>query len=221
MERSIRVKGKGKISVKPDTIRLNIEAEGLFPEYGETVKKSAEETEKVRVTIEKAGLNPKELKTVHFGIDSEYESYRDERDNWKRRFMGYKYRHAMNIKFPNDNDILGKVLYQLSKCDVAVEFSINHTVKDTETVKNQLLSKAVEDSKAKAEVLAKAAEVMLGEIQSIDYSWGEIEIYSEPMDKMALGCADMVMEASASYDVNIEADDIDVQDTVTIVWSIQ
>lgn len=33
MDRIIKVTGKGKISVKPDTIRLNIEAEGLYKEY--------------------------------------------------------------------------------------------------------------------------------------------------------------------------------------------
>lgn len=41
MKRTIRVTGKGKILVKPDTIRLNIEAEGTYKEYILSVKKSA------------------------------------------------------------------------------------------------------------------------------------------------------------------------------------
>ena len=31
----------------------------------------------------------------------------------------------------------------------------------------------------------------------------------------------MVCKAASSYDIDIEADDIDVQDTVTITWTIE
>lgn len=49
-------------------------------------------------------------------------------------------------------------------------------------------------------------------------NWGEIEIYSEPIDKMMLI---ETMEVGEAYNLDIEADDIDVQDTVTIVWEIK
>ena len=78
-----------------------------------------------------------------------------------------------------------------------------------------MLEKAVEDSTTKAKVLAKASGVKLKEILNIDYSWGEIDIYSSPMDDW------MVCEAASTYDIDIEADDIDVQDTVTITWTIE
>lgn len=216
MERTIRVTGKGKISVSPDMIRLNINAEGVFKEYAETISKSSEETSLIREAISKAGLDPKDLKTSHFGVDTEYENYRDKRDNWKRKFVGYKYQHRLNIKFANDNEILGRVLYQLANCPVNVEFSIEHTVKDTEAVKNELLGKAVEDSKAKAEVLSKAAGVKLDDIVNIDYSWGELEIYSRPMQYGGAVLADCL----DACEIDIEAEDIDVQDTVTVVWRI-
>ena len=215
MERTIRVTGKGKISVKPDTIRLNIEAEGTYKEYILSVKKSTEHTNLLRETISKAGLDPQNLKTVHFGIDTDYESYHDKNGDYHRRFIGYKYTHNLYIQFPNDNEQLGKVLYQLANNEVNVEFSIKYTVKDVDALKNEMLGKAVEDSKIKAEVLAKAAGVSLGEIKTIDYSWGEIEIYSKPMDGMRLA------EPIETYDIDIEADDIDVEDTVSIVWEIK
>lgn len=87
MDRIIKVTGKGKISVKPDTIRLNIEAEGLYKEYEKTVQKSTEATCILRETIEKAGLKAEDLKTVHFDIDSEYERYRDKNDDYRSRFV--------------------------------------------------------------------------------------------------------------------------------------
>lgn len=215
MERTIRVKGKGKISVKPDTIKITIKAEGLRWNYDETVERSTQDTRILRDALKNAGLDPKDLKTTYFSIDSKYESYRDKNDDYKEKFVGYEYEHRTYIKFENDNKILGKVLYELAHCDVKVKFNINYTVKDKEKVKNDLLEKAVEDSTTKAKVLAKASGVKLKEILNIDYSWGEIDIYSSPMDDW------MVCEAKSSYDIDIEADDIDVQDTVTITWTIE
>ena len=109
MDRIIRVTGKGRISVKPDTIQLNINTEGTCKEYGEAVSESAQQTGIIRNTIEKAGLDPKGLKTVHFGVDTEYESYQDKQGSWKQKFVGYKYRHSTYIRFDNDNAVLGKV----------------------------------------------------------------------------------------------------------------
>ena len=215
MERTIRVKGKGKISVKPDTIKITIKAEGLHWNYGETIEQSTQDTRILRDALKNAGLDPKDLKTTYFWIDSKYESYRDKNDDYKEKFVGYEYEHRTYIKFENDNKILGKVLYELAHCDVKVKFDINYTVKDKEKVKNDLLEKAVKDSTTKAKVLAKASGVKLKEILNIDYSWGEIDIYSSPMDDL------MVCKAASTYDIDIEADDIDVQDTVTITWTIE
>ena len=63
MERTIRVTGKGKISVKPDTIRLRLSVEGIYPEYDETLRKSAEVVELLKDLVEQLGYERKELKT--------------------------------------------------------------------------------------------------------------------------------------------------------------
>ncbi|WP_049691144.1 SIMPL domain-containing protein [Anaerococcus jeddahensis] len=217
MERKIRVTGKGKISIKPDLIRLNIKASDVLKKYEDCINKSSKSIKELRKIIENSGLNPKDLKTTEFSVDTEYKSYY-ENDIYKREFQGYKYIHNLYINFPNDNDLLGKVLYELSKNKTDYEFSINYTVKDTESAKNKLLAKAVDDSKTKAEILAKASGVLLGEIISIDYSWGEIEIYSNPIDDFAINGS---QSFESKIDIDIEADDIDLSDTVAIVWKIQ
>ena len=53
MERTIRVTGKGKITVKPDTIRLRLSMEGIYPEYDETLQKSSEIVELLKDLVEK------------------------------------------------------------------------------------------------------------------------------------------------------------------------
>ena len=65
----------------------------------------------------------------------------------------------------------------------------------------------------KAEVLTKATGVSLGNIVTIDYSWGEIEFVSRPMEHMMMNeclikCAE---PAGGAYNIDIDPEDIEVQ----------
>lgn len=219
MERTIRVTGKGKISVKPDTIRLRISLEGTFREYDDALRHSTDSAELLKGMFEGLGYDRKALKTVLFNINTEYESYQDRDKSWKRRFKGYKYTHRMKLEFPADNIRLGKILYELAHCPVSPEFSVEYTVADPEAAKNELLGEAVKDSMAKAGILAAAANVKLGNIVNIDYSWGEVDFVSRPLEELSLRCCEDACEPT-SYNMDIEPDNIDMSDTVTVVWNI-
>ena len=216
--KTIRVTGIGSVSVKPDTTSLRITFAGIYKDYEEAVRQSAEKTKILREAIEKSGLPGEALKTKDFSIESEYESYRDYNNDYKKRFLGYKFYHRTQIQFPKDNKMLGRILYELSLCSVKVEFSIDYTVKDKDAVKKEVIKRAVENSREKAEIMAIAAGVSLGEVQSIDYSWGEIDIRTSPVDKLEVRKS---YALEPSYDIDIEPDDIDLTDTVTMVWEIK
>ena len=126
----------------------------------------------------------------------------------------------MLIEFDADNKKLGEILYALAHSVITLEISIEYTVSDPEKHKDKLLKNAIEDSKHKAKVLAHAANIELGDIVSIDYSWGEINFVSEPIQNFAFASAEKTM-GSPGYDIDIEADDIDVTDTVTVIWNIK
>ena len=195
--RTIRVTGKGQIRVKPDETRITLSLEGLYPEYGETLRRSAEDTEKIKDLLTGLGFARTDLKTLNFNVDTEYESYQV-KNTYKQRFVGYKYHHQMKVEFDSDNDRLGKVLYALAKCPLQPEFRLSYTVKDPEAAKNELLGKAVADAQAKAVVLTQAAGVTLKDIQSIDYSWAQINFEVEPMSRMLMteDCAEKSIDSS-------------------------
>ncbi|MGN0388774.1 MAG: SIMPL domain-containing protein [Suilimivivens sp.] len=220
MNRSIKVTGKGKISVKPDTIRLCISLQDTFREYDDTLKHSADSVELLKDMIERLGYDRTDLKTVYFNINTEYENYQDLVKSWKSRFKGYKYTHRMKLEFSTDNQKLGKILYALAHCPISPEFFIEYTVGNPETAKNELLGEAVKDSLTKANVLATAAGVKLGNIVNIDYSWGEVNFVSRPLEELSRRCYATDACESASYNIDIEPDDINITDTVTVIWSI-
>lgn len=219
--RVIRVTGKGQIKIKPDMTRITLELKGIYPEYSETLQKSAEQTEILKDILLPFGFGRADLKTLYFNVDTKYEAYR-ENDVYKQRFAGFVFNHKLKLEFDSDNDRLGKILYALANSTVKAEFRISYTIKDKESAKNELLGKAIADAKEKAVVLSQAAGVSLKEIHSIDYSWGEIDFEVQPMSRGF--SADMCVAAAApqnSYDIDIEPDDIEVSDTVTVVWEIQ
>lgn len=220
--RTIRVTGKGNLKVKPDMTRITISLEGTFPEYGEALRRSAEDTEKMKDLLTGFGFGRTDLKTLNFNVETEYESYK-EHGTYKQRFVGYKYHHLMKVEFASDNDRLGKVLYALANCPVKPEFRLSYTVKDPEAAKNELLGRAIADAKEKSSVLTKAAGVTLKDIQSIDYSWGQINFEVQPMNRMLMAeeCCEAPSAAYGSYDMDIEPDDIEVSDTVTVIWEIE
>ena len=220
--RTIRVTGKGQIKVKPDTTRITMSLEGTWPEYGETLRHSSQDTERLKDVLSAFGFERSDLKTLNFNVETEYESYKD-KGTYKQRLIGYRFTHMMKVEFPSDNDRLGKVLYALANCPLKPEFRLSYTVSDPEAAKNDLLGKAVTDAKEKASVLTQAAGVTLKDIQSIDYSWGEIDFEYRPMNRMLMAdeyLARPMAAESPSYDMDIEPDDIEVSDTVTILWEI-
>jgi len=221
--KTIRVTGKGQIKVKPDKTRITMSLEGTYPDYGEALRRSSEDTEQLKDLLTNFGFERTDLKTLSFSVDTEYERYK-ERDTYKQRFVGYKFSHLMKVEFLSDNERLGRVLYALAHCPVKPEFRLSYTVSDPEKAKNELLGKAVTDAKEKAAVLTTAAGVELKAIQSIDYSWGEINFEVHPMNRMLMAeecMAAPMADGIGSYDMDIEPDDIEVSDTVTVLWEIE
>lgn len=216
--RTIRVTGKGMLRVHPDMTRITITLEGRGMEYGEVLRLSSENTEAVKDLFVPFGFDRTDLKTLSFNVNTEYESYKV-KDQYRQRFAGYRFSHVLKVEFDSDNQRLGRILYALAHSPLRPEFRLSYTVKDPEAVKNELLGKAVQDAVAKAGVLSGAAGLKLGNIQTMDYSWGRVEFEVEPMSR------DMMLYEAAiapteSYNMDIEPDDIEVQDTVTVVWEV-
>ena len=72
-------------------------------------------------------------------------------------------------------------------------------------------------------IICRCSDVTLKDIQSIDYSLGQINFEFKPMKRMLLAedCCEAAVADAGSYDMDIEPDDIEVSDTVTVIWEIK
>ncbi|MEG1607629.1 MAG: SIMPL domain-containing protein [Mucinivorans sp.] len=216
MERTIKVTGKANIAVAPDTIQLLIDLSGIKESYDQSRELSISCSCHIQQAIQSLGLDKRSLKTRSYSIDAKYDTIQNRDKSWNKKFLGYSFNHQMKLEFPIDNELLGKVIHALNDSPIRPGISINYTIKSPASIQNELLAKAVADSATKAMVMAKAAGVTLAEVVSIDYSWGEIDILHRYNTDMT--DANMCYESSS---IDLTPEDIDLSDTVTIVWSLK
>ena len=217
--KTIRITGRGQIRVTPDKTRIMIALNDVCEEYAQALEKASKERATLQEVLRGFGFADSDLKTLNFNVDPEYEGYQED-GIWKQKFKGYRYYHQLKLEFASDNDKLGKVLYAMAASGLTPEFSIGFFASDPEAVRNELLADAVADAKAKAEALTAAAGVTLGAIQSIDYAKADLNlaVNTMRMPMMAKGMA--AEECCDSYDMDVQPDDIELTDTVTILWEI-
>ena len=220
MERTIRVTGTGEISIKPDLTIINLEFRRVFPSYEETLKAAAQDITIVKKALKGIGLGPDSVKTTDFNVGINYEYYYDENNRSQKRFNGYFCEQSLKIKFDVDNNLLGKVLYQLAIIDINSEFNIVYGVKDMEKAKNELLAKAIKDSKEKAKIITESAGVELGDIVDINYSWLDIEFRTREYT-LARPMMSRSLDTKGRFDIDIDPDDIKKSDNITVVYQIR
>lgn len=217
MERLITVKGIANIKVKPDLIVITMNLVSHKYNYDETMKLAAESVDALERAIEEVGFNKKDLKTTRFNITTNYTNYYDENNKYKSKFDGYKSEQDLKLQFDLDMELLSKVLTAIAKSKVEPRFNIRFSVKDKDVINEELLIKATENARSKAEILTKASRTTLGKLVNIDYSCSEINIYSKT--NYEIENKSYAMEES--YAPSIEPDEINVSDTITFVWEIK
>lgn len=219
MEKILKITGKGKISVPPDRTRMRMILRKIDEDYSAVMTYGAEATTKMSEIVKKSGFNPNELKTISWNVEPSFEYYKDEKTNEnKRRLVGYKYTHEYCIEFDIDHEVLSCLLTNVIDSDLEPEIFINYIVSDPEKYKDELIIKSIQDSKHKADMIAQAGKVELGNIVTIDYSWTPLKAGSMEQPVTVPG----FLKPRGTYKApDITPADIDMADTITVVWAIK
>lgn len=218
MNKTITIKGIGKLSLKPDQVVVLLTLKATDKNYDKAMNTAAKHLEQLRGALVGIGFTKDDLKTTNFNVGTEYESERDKNGNYKRIFIGYSVTHKLKLEFDFDSQRLSQTLGAIAACIAEPELNVQFTVKDKESVNAALLENACVNAKANAGILAKASGVTLGDLISIDYNWGELHLFSPTQYDMEDAC--MRLSSAAPTSIEIEPDDIDISDSVTFVWEI-
>jgi len=216
--RTLKVTGTASILVPVDTITIHITNSDTKKTYENSLNSSKAALIEFKKQLLLKGFNEKDLKTVSFNINTNYENYKDNNGNYKKRFLGYKYSHSMKLSFRLNDSKLVDVLTSLNTIKGNVNFYLDYKIEDTEKFKNELLIKAIENTKNKAEILANTSGVILEKIININYSFNEPNNFISPFrgENKILGA-----KMSSDSLLTINPEDLKFKDTVTITWEIK
>lgn len=217
MTRTITVKGIGKVSAKSDYVVLSMSLQAHHMHYEKTMDEATEQFEQLKKSLVSVGFDKESIKTNSFDVRIDQKRVEDKNGNYKYVFNGYIVSHTLKVEFDFDSKMLSYALNAVATCLANPQLTIAFTVKNATAINEMMLRSATVNAKRKAEILCEASNVKMGQLLSIDYNWGELNIYSKTRYDMDEDCMPMV---SMSKLIDIEPDDIDVSDTATFVWEI-
>lgn len=217
MQRTITIKGTGSATTAPDLIRISMSLESKEYTYALTMKSAEEEIESLKVAIVSVGFDQKDLKTLDFDVRTEYNNEKDRFGNYQRIFKGYTCTHRLKLEFDLDTKRLASALNAIADCSARPTLSIDFTVKDPTAISTELLRSAAVNARVKAETLCAASGVKLGDLLTISYNWGEIDIVSRTDVDMPMAKSMRDLDCN----IEIEPDDISLTDTATFIWEIK
>ena len=184
MMKTITVKGVGNISAKPDYITISMTVESVDSDYEKAMDGAARRIESLKAAAVSVGYEKEALKTISFNVETRYENVKDRQGNYKREFAGYACVYRLKLAFDFDSRQLATVISAITGSEANPELSIAFTVKNPAKVSEELLISAAQNARAKAEILCRASGVEMGQLISIDYNWGELNIVSRTSYEM-------------------------------------
>jgi uncharacterized protein YggE len=208
-QRTLNVSGQGEVAARPDQAHVQI---GVVTE-GDTasaaLRANSEAMTKVIATLREQGLENRDIQTSGFSVSPRYRQY-PRGETGPPVIDGYTVSNMVTARV-RDLDRLGGLLDRVVSDGANQLRGISFSIAETGDLMNEARKRAVADARARAEVLAAAAGVRLGEILTIN-DGGAHRPSPAPM---------YAMRAEAAMDVPMEAGEQTVQASVNIVYAIE
>ena len=160
-ERWISVSAEGEASVAPDLAAVSFAVSGTGKELAPTRDDVNVRSSAVLAGLRELGIADADLRAPDVSIQPEYD-YRK-----GQRLLGYRVTRRMTAKV-RDLDRLGDVLDGLVRAGANEVHGAQMTAADPSAAEHQALEAAVAAARGKAEVLAAAAGVTLGQVVRVE-----------------------------------------------------
>lgn len=159
----VSVVGQGKVSYQPDVANITIGIQiDRVAKADEALKQLNERMNNIVNALKVAGIKDEDLKTQNYSLLSHY----DYIDNVST-LSGYNANEQLVVKvndIKTNPSLVGKAVEAASKVGANQIIDITYNVSNLEDLKQQARIMAISDAKNKANVLARAAGVSLGNI---------------------------------------------------------
>lgn len=207
-QNTITVNGNATLTLAADMAQIQIGAEIR----GATVEKAQEECNRIIAEVVKSvkanGIADKDIMTSSFNINS-WNDFDKLGDNGQPA-VTYSVSSMLDITV-RDLNVIGKLIDDATKAGANTSYGINFLSSQSSDAYLKALGRAVEDAKMKADVIAAAAGLMVGEIEAIDASGYDYAIgISNNMDA----------RSAIAEGATIISGDVSVTASVRIIYGI-
>lgn len=201
--RQLTVNASGSVYAAPDQATVQLGVSSQASTAADALKQNSADTTAVIEAIKKLGVDAKDISTSNFNV---YPTY----DTSGTRINGYQVNNSVTVVI-RDIAASGTLLDQVVTAGANNISGLNFGIADASQYQADARTKAIEAARAKAEAMAKAAGVSLGDIVSINES-----VNYQPEMPYARG-----MVADAAMAVPVETGQQEVSVSVTLVYEIR
>ncbi len=163
---TITVSGEGKVFVKPDVAVVNVGVLKQGTDLVSTQRAATDIINRVVEMVKREGAEEKDIKTTSYSISPRYD-YKD----GTQIFRGYEVHQNLEVKL-RDLGKVGGILSRSAEFGANQVGSIQFTVDDPKTAKEEARAMAIKDAKEKAAKLAKNLNISLKKLVSYSESGG-------------------------------------------------
>jgi hypothetical protein len=207
--RTISVTGNAEVILEPDIAYVSIGVHSEAKTAKAAVATNNSQTQAVIDAIKAQGVDEKDIKTTNFSV-YQSEKYAPTGESLGTYFMAD---NTVNVTV-RDISTIGDILDASINAGANNIYGITFDVEDKETALASGRDKAMVNAQAQAELLASAAGVTLGEVQSISYySSAPVPVYYD--SKMAAGVG------GGGQSVPISPGQLTLSASVSVVYSIK
>lgn len=205
--RQINVSGSGKVYVVPDVAYINIGVHTEADTVTEALSKNNEQAQAIADALKGMGVDAKDIQTTAFNVYPQQEYGMD--GTIVRRYFSVD--NTLYVKV-RDLQNLGKLLDTVVRSGANTINGISFDVLDRAAAEKEARALAIADARAKAEEIAAAAGLTLGEIQTLNVyaSGGPMPYYDAKGGAMAvqmevpIAAGQMVITADANITYSIK-----------------
>ncbi len=219
--RHIDVTGEGRLHVKPDKADVQFTVFAEHKELQQAKKMADEKLASVLVILTKLGIAKGDIQNNYSSIMPRYRyestvvsSY----GSGKQIFEAYEAQYAITVIIKK-LDLVGVVLQKLTEAGIDRVGNVQYGLLDERPTKEKALTEAIEHAKRKADIVAKAMAVEVGEV----ISFTESGVQFNPMPMVVSGMANKMMASDSAMVSNIAppVGDIEVTQSVSVSYGIK
>lgn len=211
VDSSVSVSARGTVSVKPDIAEFQVRLIDTAPTAEQATALTAKKYRLVQQALRKSGVSAEDAVTQSFTVRQEWEWNSASR---KRVFKGYTATHALKVTVRNLADA-GRVIDASVRAGADEIPVIGFASSKYEAKRREALSKAVDNAKKDARVMAAAAGMSLGTL--LEMQTGTSPVY--PLQRnMVQGMGEKALAAPVPTEISPGEQDVKV--SVYCRWSL-